>query len=176
MDAIKSLKEIHQAGPIKTVDQHTHSGFNKMLAVWITNVVGTMWTAYLFTILALISLPAVLTAGGFVSAHFFPGWIVAVGLIALVAWVAQTFFQLVLLPVILVGQNVQNATSDAQSEADHKILGHEADILDSLHEMQKVQTEILKLLDPRKQENRINEPADSVHARDYSNDPKPASA
>jgi lipoate synthase len=34
-----------------------------------------------------------------------------------VAWIAQTFLQLVLLPIIIVGQNVQAAAADARSQA-----------------------------------------------------------
>ena len=33
------------------------------------------------------------------------------------AWIAQTFLQLVLLPIIIVGQNVQAAAADARSQA-----------------------------------------------------------
>jgi hypothetical protein len=32
-----------------------------------------------------------------------------------IAWLSQTFFQLVLLPIIIVGQNLQNAASDARA-------------------------------------------------------------
>ena len=34
-----------------------------------------------------------------------------------VAWVAQTFPQLALLPIVIVGQNVQAAAADARAEA-----------------------------------------------------------
>ena len=36
-------------------------------------------------------------------------------LIALVSWIAQTYIQLVLLSVIIVGQNIQSAASDARA-------------------------------------------------------------
>jgi hypothetical protein len=36
-------------------------------------------------------------------------------IIALVAWIAQTFIQLVLLPIIMVGQNVQSEAADARA-------------------------------------------------------------
>jgi uncharacterized membrane protein len=68
--------------------------FNNWLAIKITNGVGTMWVAYCFAILAFISLPAA------ISTH---------DPIVIVAWIAQTFLQLVLLPIIMVGQNIQAA-------------------------------------------------------------------
>jgi hypothetical protein len=75
-------------------------GFNAKLAVLITRLVGTMWCAYLFTALALIGLGPALKPGGE----------------GIIAWIAQTFLQLVLLSVIMVGQNVQSLTADARSE------------------------------------------------------------
>lgn len=93
------------------------TGFNNRIAVTIGRTIGTMWTAYLFVVLALLSLPAILVQGGFVSPGTFPSWLVSVGLIALVGWIAQTFLQLVLLPVILVGQNLSAKFGDARSEA-----------------------------------------------------------
>ena len=87
--------------------------FNKAVAVKITNWVGSMTCAWVFCLLALLSLPAVLTQA--LHVRWFPSWLVAVGLIALVAWIAQTFLQLVLLSVIMVGQNVQQAASDARA-------------------------------------------------------------
>lgn len=176
MNPVSKLKEAQAKGPTKTIDSHTHTGFNKALAVAITRAVGSMWTAYIFCLLALASLPAVLTAGNFVPANFFPKWLVAISLIALVSWIAQTFLQLVLLPVIMVGQNVQNAAADSRSEASYEILGHEADILGELHDMQIIQTEILKILDPREKESKNNEPASSVHTGDDSNDSQPTSS
>ena len=87
--------------------------FNKSLAAGVTRVVGSMWCAYCFSVLSLFSLPAVLTEA--FSLTVFPHWLVSVGLIALVAWVAQTFLQLVLLSVIMVGQGVSQEASDARA-------------------------------------------------------------
>ena len=89
--------------------------FNKRIAVGITDRVGTMTGAYCFVLLAFVSLPAVLSAFGPFK-HTFPHWMTSVSLIALVAWVAQTFLQLVLLPIIIVGQNVHAEASDARSK------------------------------------------------------------
>src|SRR3954454_18221782 len=74
--------------------------FNAWLAVTITNIVGTMWCAYAFGCLALVSLPAAIRGGT----------------ATLVAWVAQTFLQLVLLSIIMVGQKVAAEKSDRQLE------------------------------------------------------------
>jgi hypothetical protein len=76
-------------------------GFNAKLAVLITRLVGTMWCAYLFTLLALIGLGPALKPGGE----------------GIIAWIAQTFLQLVLLSVIMVGQNVQSLAADARAES-----------------------------------------------------------
>lgn len=76
--------------------------FNAKVGLKITLVVGTMWAAYLFTILALVSAPSAIASGDS---------------IILVGWIAQTFLQLVLLPIIIVGQNVQANAADARSEA-----------------------------------------------------------
>ena len=72
-------------------------GFNAKVAVLITRSVGTMACAYVFAVIALISLPAAISTGQ-------P--------IIIVAWVAQTFLQLVLLAIILVGQAAQAVSSD----------------------------------------------------------------
>jgi len=88
--------------------------FNKRVALSLTAVVGTMTCFWLFCVLALLSLPAVLSAFG-PFAHTFPSWMIKTSIIALVAWVAQTFIQLVLLPALMVGQNLQNEAADARS-------------------------------------------------------------
>ena len=78
--------------------------FNRWLAVTITNMVGTMWCAYVFAILAFISFPEAIREGTS----------------ALVAWTAQTFLQLVLLSIIMVGQRVAAQKSDQQLEQTYK--------------------------------------------------------
>lgn len=87
--------------------------FNNFLAVKITDAVGTMWCAYLFAALALVSLPDAIRGG--------------TG--ALVAWTAQTFIQLVLLSIIIVGQKVASEASDKRAldtYNDAEALLHEA--------------------------------------------------
>ena len=107
---------------------------NTRLAVGITKIVGSMWCAYVFALLALISLPAAL------NSH---------DPIIIVAWVAQTFLQLVLLPIIIVGQNVQAAASDARAESDHKTLLAIHTLTAEVHEIALQQTKMLEILDER---------------------------
>lgn len=78
-------------------------GFNTRIAVLLTKSVGTMWTAYAFTVLAFIGLFAILN-------------LLPPILILLTAFISQTFLQLVLLPVIMVGQNVLNRKTELQAE------------------------------------------------------------
>jgi hypothetical protein len=112
---------------------------NTRVAVSVTKLVGSMWCAYLFGLLALISFPAA------IRSH---------DPIIIVAWVAQTFLQLVLLPIIIVGQNVQAAASDARAESDHETLLAIHTITSEVHDIANQQTVILKIL-----EERSNRPA-----------------
>jgi len=90
----EAIKSLHGPGPI--------GRFNARFGLRITVLVGTMWTAYLFTLLALVSAPSAFKSGD---------------RLIIVAWIAQTFLQLVLLPIIIVGQNVQAAAADSRSQA-----------------------------------------------------------
>ena len=93
---------------------NAYARFNKWLAIKVTTSVGSMTCAYVFSLLALVSLPAILSE--FKVFHTaFPTWLVRASLIALVSWIAQTYIQLVLLSVIIVGQNIQSAASDARA-------------------------------------------------------------
>jgi hypothetical protein len=78
--------------------------FNLWLADKITTGVATMWCAYLFAGIALISLPKALQSGDS---------------IVIVAWIAQTFLQLVLLSIIMVGQKVQSASVEQKIDETH---------------------------------------------------------
>src|SRR2546428_9672915 len=95
--------------------------FNAAVAVRITKIVGTMYCAYVFTLVALVALPAAIQQG---SAT------------VLVNWLSSNFLQLVLLPIIIVGQKVISAAQDARAEADHETLT-------ALHQMSVQQIPIL---------------------------------
>jgi len=113
---------------------HALGRLNTTIAVFITKVVGSMWCAYAFALLALVSLPAAIQSGQ-------P--------IIIVSWIAQTFLQLVLLPIIIVGQNVQSAASDARAEADHETLHAIYTLTSEVHKLAERQTKVLKLLEDR---------------------------
>jgi hypothetical protein len=102
------------------------SDFNNWLAVKITNVVGTMWCAYAFAILALISLPQAVHGGTS----------------ALISWIAQTFLQLVLLSIIMVGQKVAAATSDQQLNQTYLDAEALLQISDAMHKLLKQNTQL----------------------------------
>jgi cobalamin biosynthesis protein CobD/CbiB len=104
--------------------RETH--FNDWLAVTITRLVGTMWCAYAFACLALVSLPAA----------------IASGTAALIAWIAQTFLQLVLLSIIMVGQRVAAAKSDRQLEQTYTDAEELLKISDEIHRLLKQNTEL----------------------------------
>ena len=91
-------------------------GFNAKIALLITRSVGTMACAYLFCLIALASLPAILIEAGALTKSDVPTFLTKPGLILIVSWVAQTFIQLVLLSIIMVGQDVQSKASDARAE------------------------------------------------------------
>jgi len=88
-----------EAGVIRTGEERR--GFNGRIGLAITTVVGTMICAYVFAGIALISLPSAVHSGN---------------LTILIAWISSNFLQLVLLPVIIVGQNIQAKTSDKRAE------------------------------------------------------------
>ena len=93
-------------GPPKVADEFPSGGrisrWNTRFGLAITIGVGSMWAAYVFTFIALVSLPSA------VKSH---------DRIIIVSWIAQTFLQLVLLPIIIVGQNVQAAAADKRAQA-----------------------------------------------------------
>lgn len=95
------------AGAPSDVEAPVNS-INDKIGLGITKRVGTMWAAYVFFALTLVSLPAAITSGS-------P--------IIIVGWIAQTFLQLVLLPIIIVGQNIQAAASDRRAIATYEDAG-----------------------------------------------------
>jgi hypothetical protein len=112
-----AILEGKTAGPVKVKDQLDRSNLaarvNAWLAVKITLGVGSMWCAYVFAIIALLGLPTALKPGGE----------------GIIAWIAQTFLQLVLLSIIIVGTNIQSAAADKRAEntyADAEAVLHEA--------------------------------------------------
>jgi hypothetical protein len=98
--------------PVKVNDGRV--GINGKIGLAITTLVGTMICGYVFAIIALISLPSAITSHN---------------LTIIIAWVSSNFLQLVLLPIIIVGQNLQAKASDAravQTYNDAEAVLHEA--------------------------------------------------
>lgn len=138
---VRTARE-HQPRLVRSRDVHAQvhgtgsmGRFNTWLAVRITRTVGTMWVAYLFALLALVSAPAAFATRD---------------VIVIVAWIAQTFLQLVLLPIIMVGQNVIQAANDARAEADHKTLSAVHRLTVEVHAINEGQTKILDELRGRR--------------------------
>ncbi len=96
----RNVNQLHEA-------ELKASGVNTRIAVGLTKRVGTMWTAYAFAALAVVGLMAIV---GVLSP------IVAL----LVVWISQTFLQLTLLPIIMVGQNVLGKKSEIQADEQFK--------------------------------------------------------
>ena len=113
------------AGPVKVADQHANGSaaarINTRIAIAVTKIVGSMWCAYAFGLMDLFSLPTAIRGG---TGN-------------LIAWIAQTFLQLVLLSIIMVGQNVQADAADKRAEATY----HDVSVL--LHENAQLQAHLV---------------------------------
>jgi len=103
-----------------------HVGFNGWLAATITKGVGSMWCAYAFACLALISLPDAIHQGVF----------------ALVSWISQTFLQLVLLSIIMVGQRVLATASDKQALQTFNDAEAVLELTDAIHRLIKINNKL----------------------------------
>jgi hypothetical protein len=118
------IEERARDGVHLTKDEHV--GFNGRLALLITGAVSTMWCAYLFALIALISLPAAIQGGT----------------ATLISWLAQTFLQLVLLSVIMVGQKVAAQASDKQAVQTYKDAEAILRSQDEIHRLIKINNEL----------------------------------
>jgi len=133
LEELKKLKK-----PVNANVKHKESlTLLDRVAVFITSVVGTMWCAIVFTLLATVSLPEAIRGGK----------------ATIISWIAQTFLQLVLLSVIMVGQNLQNRHSEARAESDFDVnVKAELEIetvLQHLENQNEVMTHILEKLDKK---------------------------
>jgi hypothetical protein len=93
------------------------ASINDRIALVLTTAVGTMWCAYVFALLALMVVPQAVQGG----------------LLTFVQWVSQTFIQLVMLSVIMVGQGILGRASDKRSEMTYK------DAEATFHEAEQIQ-------------------------------------
>jgi len=97
-------------------------GINGKIGLAITTWVGTMICGYVFAIIALLSLPSAITSHN---------------LTIIIAWISSNFLQLVLLPVIIVGQNLQAKASDQRAVSTYQ------DAEAVLHEAMQIQQHLV---------------------------------
>jgi amino acid transporter len=95
-----SGRPVHQRTQDYHASERWYDRVNKRVAIFTTKIVGTMWCAYVFAAFDCLALPTALHQG----------------LYGIVQWVASFFLQLVLLSVIMVGQNLQSTAADARAE------------------------------------------------------------
>jgi DNA integrity scanning protein DisA with diadenylate cyclase activity len=87
-------------------------------AAIIVRAVATMWCALFFAALALVALPSALHTGT----------------LAVVSWISQTFIQLVMLSIIMVGQRqLDSANSERHTEIVEHHRSHTAHLKHLLH-------------------------------------------
>jgi hypothetical protein len=127
------IKTRQLEGPARVAHQRfagksTIGRVNALIGLKITLLVGTMWCAYAFAALALVSLPDAIRAGRQ----------------SVISWIAQTFLQLVLLSIIIVGQNVQARASDKRS--DQTFQDAEAILSESLQIHEHLEAQDAKLI------------------------------
>ena len=125
--------------------------FNEKLAAKITSAVGTMWAAYVFAAIAFVSLPAAIMSGD-------P--------IVIVAWIAQTFLQLVLLAVIMVGQDVQSKGVQQKIDETHEASLAEFELAKAARESHAQEIAAIKklLLEIKGIEHDVDEISEDVDA------------
>jgi len=116
-----------ETGPVKVRDQlplkHQNPlvRFNARLALACTAVVGSMYCAYAFGLLAFAGLPTALKPGN----------------IGLLFWISSDFLQLTLLSVIIVGQNLQASAADKRAQQTYE------DAESILHECLELQRHLM---------------------------------
>jgi uncharacterized membrane protein len=97
---------------IRNNDVHIHTGFNKALALLITNGVGNMW--FFYFLFVFMGSWMILSRLGVLAFDPYP--------FALMLLIVGGIFQALAMVAIMVGQNVQSAASDARAETDHETL------------------------------------------------------
>lgn len=132
MEDIKTHPNVTHPSELRAKELKGIYKFNDWIAVKIIKGVGTMWCAYAFLLLDLCMLPPVIKSASIMV------W---------VTYIAQTVLQLILLPIIMIGQNVIQAQNEAKAETDHRTLSYLATLQDEQMVELKNQTEILQRLE-----------------------------
>jgi hypothetical protein len=112
------IVERQSARPPMTSDEHV--GLNGKIALALTTAVGTMWCAYAFALLALLVVPQAIDGG----------------LLTFIQWVSQTFIQLVMISVLMVGQNILVRASDKRANVTYQ------DANATFHEAEQIQAHL----------------------------------
>jgi len=136
---VKTFEELHstRVGITNANDDHKEDlNLQERIATKITDIVGSMWCAYVFAGIALISLPAAL-AGGTAT---------------IISWIAQTFLQLVLLSIIMVGQKVESKHSEKRADSHYNVSVKTEEEIDTIIKHLENQNELLKKLLKNKKE------------------------
>jgi hypothetical protein len=120
----------HRQPPPKVNDGRV--GLNGKIGLMITTLVGTMICGYIFAAIALLSLPSAISSRN---------------LTIIIAWISSNFLQLVLLPIIIVGQNLQANASDKRAENTYKdaeaVLAEAVEIQKHLQAQDQVLAELI---------------------------------
>lgn len=100
----------------KTVDHHkadtAYDRFNKRVAVWLTQNVGSMTAFWIFTLASMTVAPSCLFAAGYIH---WKSFLTTFGFELLATLILSTWLELALMPAIMVGQNLQNEANDTRS-------------------------------------------------------------
>jgi hypothetical protein len=117
----RNVNLVHEA-------EKASSGFNQKLAIGLTKAVGTMICAYIFAVLAIIGYP------GFHATA--TQW---------VQWISQTFIQLVMLSVIMVGQSILGRQQELQADEQfHTTMSSYHDIEQIMQHLSAQDAELLR--------------------------------
>ena len=108
-------KPVHESTHDHLPSNTRYQRFNKRLAMILTKNVGTMTCFWIFACLSFMSLPATLVLSNILPAAWVPSFFRTFGFSLLIAWICQNFIQLILLPALMVGQNLQNQAADTRA-------------------------------------------------------------
>ena len=121
----------HNPNNKSTVNKSHENGLTlgERISIFITGRVGTIGCAILFCIIACISLPNAIESKD---------------ALIIVSWLAQTFLQLVLLPIIMIGQDLQSRHSEKRAESEYELNVKNDQQIKSILEKLEKQDEMIK--------------------------------
>jgi len=131
MDRLKAHPQVVNPKELIKREKSGFAKFNQKFAVWIGRHVGSMYCFYLFNVIAFLSFKSA------IETH---------NLVPIINWVSSNWIQLILLPAIMVAQNVAQEATDAKAESDHTTLTYLANLQDEQMIELKNQSRILELL------------------------------